>query len=564
MKKASVALLVALVTAMFAPFPSSANTEDYLNSVTTQGDEWFIYASERPLFGIHSGLALQPGSVNEGEKRGDWVFCQDANDPTCSSEVALKSIIATSMLPHCGATSSEICIESLELAKSGEPFELADYVSETEHPLSFPGDESKNLLDGRGIPLFRSPNLSNSSGNNDFGVAIRVTQFWDFEKSQFKAHMLEAELVPYFAPPSNQSWGCVVVSGETCGKSANFLPDSQVRLSFRLPSTIGGWFSGRMKDPLLSVEALSSRVNRIVVQSEPVEVAALGLVKSGSELSSKERTWVENNGSGALGFTRFTGANSWQENIFPFIENYRSQANDTAIGTDLVWKMRTVPTGYASQCLADTSKVYGLVTTNALGYETGAPSYKDGFLDYKVAGLHYLPGGKVLVIGTYDLIMDSEAARCIYGFSRAPISATVTVVGDNGEENVATTVVSERDGWLKLAAYGFTFSEKEIKVRVTQPQIRTLSLYSGRATALTNQQKAQIRATLEKGDGNTKFICTGIRYFNQPVSENILVRKRAKLACEYAKSIRPDLSYWFQTKTTQARSYNGRVLVVSK
>jgi hypothetical protein len=144
------------------------------------------------------------------------------------------------------------------------------------------------------------------------------------------------------------------------------------------------------------------------------------------------------------------------------------------------------------------------------------------------------------------------------------VSATVSVVGVDGEENIATTVVSERDGWLKLAAYGFTFSEKEIRVKLSQPQTRTLTAYSRTATALTAKQKAEIRATVAKGASNPKFICTGIRLEGQPQALNILVRKRAKLACDYAKSLNPKLSTFFQTKTTKARSFNGRVLVVSK
>jgi hypothetical protein len=51
---------------------------------------------------------------------------------------------------------------------------------------------------------------------------------------------------------------------------------------------------------------------------------------------------------------------------------------------------------------------------------------------------------------------------------------------------------------------------------------------------------------------------------SQPARDNVIVRARAKAACDYAKSLNPKLSTFFQTKTTQARSYNGRVLVVSK
>jgi hypothetical protein len=41
-------------------------------------------------------------------------------------------------------------------------------------------------------------------------------------------------------------------------------------------------------------------------------------------------------------------------------------------------------------------------------------------------------------------------------------------VNDKGAKTTATTVVSEKNGWLKLAAYGFTFSKKTIKVKITK------------------------------------------------------------------------------------------------
>jgi hypothetical protein len=61
-----------------------------------------------------------------------------------------------------------------------------------------------------------------------------------------------------------------------------------------------------------------------------------------------------------------------------------------------------------------------------------------------------------------------------------------------------------------------------------------------------------------------KFICTGIRYYEQAMSVNITVRKRAKAACDYAKELNPELSTWYQTKPTTARSYAGKVLLTAK
>jgi hypothetical protein len=253
------------------------------------------------------------------------------------------------------------------------------------------------------------------------------------------------------------------------------------------------------------------------------------------------------------------------------VNGMRERVRDTAAGISTIWSMNSISgrqaaanTPEGQRCLQSGSQVLGIVTTNAMTYTGTIPDFNAGFLSYKVAGLHYAPDGQTLNLGTYDLVMRSDTARCLYGFSKAPVSATVAVIGEMGQETIATTVVSERDGWLKLAAYGFTFSEKEIQVKLTQPQIRTLSNFSGRVTSLSTKQKAEIRAAVTKGAGNPKFICTGIRFVSQPARDNIIVRARAKAACEYAKSLNPKLSTFFQTKTTQARSYNGRVLVVSK
>ena len=70
--------------------------------------------------------------------------------------------------------------------------------------------------------------------------------------------------------------------------------------------------------------------------------------------------------------------------------------------------------------------------------------------------------------GTYDLQLSSEVARCLYKFTNAPIRASISIVNDSGEKSVATTVVNERDGWLRLAAYGFTFSTPTLKVKLSQ------------------------------------------------------------------------------------------------
>lgn len=71
-------------------------------------------------------------------------------------------------------------------------------------------------------------------------------------------------------------------------------------------------------------------------------------------------------------------------------------------------------------------------------------------------------------LGSYDLLMRSDVARCLYGFTAAPVSASITVVNDGVNKAVGTSVLKEKNGWLRLSAYGFTYSNPTIKIRLTQ------------------------------------------------------------------------------------------------
>ena len=111
--------------------------------------------------------------------------------------------------------------------------------------------------------------------------------------------------------------------------------------------------------------------------------------------------------------------------------------------------------------------------TNATNYLSGPPVFdkENGTLDYKVAAPHFLPSGKEFQ-GTYDLIINSKTARCLYGFSDAPVQATVSVVSADGTQQTTTTVVREANGWLYLAAKGFTFSSPTLRITMKQAPLK--------------------------------------------------------------------------------------------
>jgi len=146
---------------------------------------------------------------------------------------------------------------------------------------------------------------------------------------------------------------------------------------------------------------------------------------------------------------------------------------DTAVANPSQWIFYNLPDRdieAASSCIKNSKTLAGFVTTNSTTYTATPPIYNEqtGTLDYKVASPHLLPDGKVFQ-GKYNLYIDSKVARCIYKFSSAPISASVSITSsDGGQQSVATTVVKETSGWLHLSAAGFTFSSPTLKVKLTQ------------------------------------------------------------------------------------------------
>ena len=100
----------------------------------------------------------------------------------------------------------------------------------------------------------------------------------------------------------------------------------------------------------------------------------------------------------------------------------------------------------------------------------GPPLFKDGTLDYKVAGLHLNPDDSVFS-GRYDLVMDKKTAKCLYGFNEnVPVYAEVQIVNSDGTSRVTTATLREDDKWIKLGVYGITFSSPTLKVKLKQKE----------------------------------------------------------------------------------------------
>ena len=384
----------------------------------------------------------------------------------------------------------------------------------------------------------RFPGVTNAAGTDTF--AIKSVYDFQVRKSKGTYSDFFTNVVPYFEGELSYADTSVTVlwhaagdpqamwpgqRGSTgdgtrfawsehgrLGYAAAFNDSVRFRVVLQLPNEIGGWLHGRINDPVIELSPISRTASRLTVEAAPARVPitsgwepiyADGKFSSFASWLSPEqrRRIIEGDAAGRFGAT----GPMWEPRpgaMDEFNRHLRLLGN-RAKGQASVWSVAAISDAPApSTCLGKPGVFHGLVTTDSMVYQAGIPEFRGGFLSYQVGGVHRNWKNEVIT-GNYDLVLRSESARCLYGFSSAPISATVSVVNNQGESFVATTVVSERNGWLKLAARGFTFSEKTIRVRLTQARQTnpvTITCVKGKQTRVVKA----VRPSCPKGFSQRK------------------------------------------------------------
>jgi hypothetical protein len=327
--------------------------------------------------------------------------------------------------------------------------------------------------------------------------------------SYIRAQGISVRGVTDLAPgelPDPRTKECVMSSTTQCALPYGLPQDISFGFSARFSFNLTGWLHGRMRDASIKLEKKSEKESLLTVSARAIKVPVLDVVKSVDDLPDSLLThFATTDWAGetlryplatSVQGTRVLPSEKTREglkNISFKIINARFDtqsmkdflqwlpiAGDKAAALPTQWRVSTMTdrgSGVVQECLNKGNSLAGLVTTNSTMYLDGPPTYdaSKGSLDYKVASTHYEADGKTEFKGTYELLMSSSVARCIYKFTSAPVKATVSVTSENGEPNVATTVVNEKNNWLTLGAYNFTFSSPTVSVKLTQdkPQVVT-------------------------------------------------------------------------------------------
>ena len=383
-------------------------------------------------------------------------------------------------MPICENAAQEFCIDQLQIYQTGSEPVDATFLGYGGGP-SVKADSKLKLPGGKPVALFQGA-VNHAGGNATY--ALQTSGQFGFEKGVFDLQNLAVAVIPYeerfdatVQPPHYldlgdgkkglTTWGGDGYIWSDTGKYGfiqDFNLDTRVKLKLRVPNQIKGWLKGRVSSPDFSSTKYSSTANLVTLDASPVVVPRLRVLATDAQrtpMMKKYSMWSDGRPESSGGmFATAEGSEALN-----WVNDLRGVAKDTAAGQSTVWQYAATKWG-TGDCDAKANGISGIVFTNAMAYAGNAPQLKKGFLDYKVAGFHYLPNGEE-AIGSYDLIMNSNVARCLYGFSKAPVSATISISGE-GDKNIATTTVREKNGWLKLGAYGFTFSSKTIKVKLTQ------------------------------------------------------------------------------------------------
>ncbi|MCX6425360.1 MAG: hypothetical protein NTV47_01155 [Actinobacteria bacterium] len=404
--------------------------------------------------------------------------------------------------------------ESNSLSSSDGTVHKAKYVEDFpgKTQYSFVGDPSANLPNSSSSFIVEITTLPHSKGNL-YLVTVNIDGSKGFNQKQFTVNQFSAGIFAVtlvngnYQPPSPNSdasrvssigwvsnnrltWdfskgkisGCAQSTKTRCALAWPLQQDVEFTMTLKLQTKINGWIHGRLNEVSANIGMTADGDQLISVSGKPVQVPSVFQWFHLDSLPPTVKNFYANDPkfmNKGTGFDVISSQNApsilkdyieYTTRDFPEAIAWYSAIGDKANSVASAWSFRSIESGnLPQQCNSNSNGLTGIVTTNSNMFVAMPPDFNsaDQTLDYKVSSPHYLPDGSEFK-GTYNLVMKSEYARCLYGFTKAPVSATISVLSADGTSQIPTTVLGERDGWLFLSANNFTFSSPILKVKLTQ------------------------------------------------------------------------------------------------
>lgn len=447
--------------------------------------------------------------------RGQGLVCSDVNDAQCTK---FPYFNFNAYLPRCQEDSSIVtdCIENVRIVRTnGETIkgEFSTYMPTTSKAV-VKGDSARGLPSGWNPSIWTFPGVTHEGGN-EFLVFPGIYT-WNTSTAEPSKHLqlfvnifpisrvsspvthLPAQMIKRSSGPETrgheiQTDECPLWLGNfQCAKPWAFPEGIRLALTVKTSGQLDGWIHGRITEPNISAEKFGSGL-AIEIEAGTTKVPVFGIWKKYAEvkpetkvlldsLRGKQKGTIYNDRdlkiwdrTGPTPYEKLVvqhDLDEYREGTFKEFLAWLSESDDKAIATKSQWALYTRQDQSNSKlatCSAENPGVDGIVSTNATNYLSEPPIFDEATqsLNYKVASPHYDKSGKEN-LGTYDLIINSKLARCIYNYTSAPVQASVSIINAAGEQLVTTSTLSEKNGWLRLSVKGFTFSAPTVRVKLTQ------------------------------------------------------------------------------------------------
>jgi len=301
---------------------------------------------------------------------------------------------------------------------------------------------------------------------------------------------------------------------DSCGIAVQFADGSRTSMTIRIPSQLGGWFHGRVAKADLDLNTYNSTLNRLVISAEDVDVPTAGASFPilDPAFSSYRNHFYANDPTGLQDIEIREGSDpsdnsdrglgSWGQwdagwSVEPFTV-MEPLMGDTADGSVNMWQFGTLPSSETSnECFANRNRIQGMISTNAMVYQAGLPSFGSAGFTYQVGGLRKDHSGQITK-GSYSLIMRTEEARCLYGLGDSKFTSEVAVTDPSGANKASQTSVDDDGTWLRIWADDFTFSSPKISTRLMKvsPTVAVPPTVSAPKIKIASKKQLTVKSAL--------------------------------------------------------------------
>ena len=484
-------------------------------------------------------------------------LCTSVDDPHCAD---MKWVQYSTYLGPCTTTSDTDCIEnfSAKLPDGNIASSTLDVLQPQVPAPGFAADAARTLPAAHMPVVYDIAQAAHSTGNkymvgvfisgrtdengkggkSSFGAFNRgILNFNVYAVSEEKDSKYQGSITQenegygVTGGGTGEQEGCALAEKGICWRTRTLPSDISYSVTVRLRVAPPGWLFGRTVDPQISVENVSGVGEKWSISAKAIKTAYIWGYASNDKLPPGHDAWlaaqpirtipVWDDKNPAILYRVHSplggpGGGDGSKETFDAFNHWIPIIGDKASANPSMWSFRTIQPQELNNigpCFQSSNKLLGVVTTNSMLSMAGPPTFdkNSGSLDYQVASPHLMRTGD-LFLGTYDLVMRSETARCLYNFSNAPVEASISVTNAEGTSVNATKIVNEKDGWLHLGAYGFTFSSPKIAVKLSQaPVVAPIPAPTSVKQVPQNAPAKKTMTSITCVKGKTKKIVTGAK-----------------------------------------------------